>query len=173
METATTPAPHAIGPAEINWARALARRAARRWPGMADDFEGGALLALAGAAARFDPARCDNFRAYAARRIVWAITDEMRRARRWRRNGEAPPAPPESGELPVGWEIESEDAVRHLLAFAREAEPVRRYYLEARHGTLADAARACGISASRARMLSSTLVREIRARVTRNTEGNR
>jgi RNA polymerase sigma factor (sigma-70 family) len=138
----------------------MARRVAyawgRRFRYLWDEFESAAVLALWSCARRYDPTR-GSFHGWAAARINGACRDACRDARPkgFRRadhaavlGGLAEPEfvaglPDEDGvpsldnltddALPVGWELESADAVESLTAglpFA-EREAVRMYFLDA------------------------------------------
>ncbi len=70
----------AARPDSLRLARGIAGRRARLAPWLADDIRGAALLGLAEAAARYDPA-VGPFPPFAARRIYGAIADLLRAER--------------------------------------------------------------------------------------------
>ncbi len=157
----------AARPEHIRLARLVARRYARQMPPLADEFEGEALLALCQVARRFDPARGLAFATLAVPRIDGACRDLCRswgRGPGWhahlRRTGIEPPrfagpadaaaiAGMDSGDLPVGWEVESEDAVLAMVSRAGYGPPraiLVRQYLHADTRTVPAAARHFGRS---------------------------
>lgn len=62
----------------IDMALAIARKYSARWPGLRDDFESDAMLALVEVAARFDPDRGVKYSTLAYERISGAMKDRMR-----------------------------------------------------------------------------------------------
>lgn len=119
-------------PAAVAWAMGLARRWALRrgWAHERDEVEVAALEGLCAAARLFDPARGVPFRKYAGACVVGSIKDGLRRVIDDRRGRFPRPVPLDafdslddhglpasvgdalaSGEWPVGWELESHDAV--------------------------------------------------------------
>lgn len=174
-------------PRHVAFARAMARKLARRRPRMLEEFESAALLALVESARTFDPARGRKFTGHAYRRILGAIQDLGRSQQLlgYRRGtGPAPEVRPvswvldgeddrpdswraaPSGEGPVGWEAESIDAVRGLLAPL--PVHVRRamflVYTEAK-GTKAHAARKLGVCSSHVSQLHQVGLEMLRARL--------
>lgn len=61
-------------------ARKLARPLKDKWPGLCDEFESAAALALVEAAESFDPQRNVNFATFARHRIRGALLDTQREA---------------------------------------------------------------------------------------------
>ncbi len=146
-------------------ARSLARPFKANWPGMRDDFESAACLALVEAAEGFDPSRNVKFATYARHRIWGALRDVQRAlvALGWRCDPKmaptltALPRDPEGRgrvlgadhDLPIGQEMEDIEAVENWLKKlpARHASACRQIYV---HGkTQHQAARAVGCSQSR------------------------
>jgi RNA polymerase sigma factor (sigma-70 family) len=146
----------------------LARRLAlpwkRQWPHARDEFEGAALLALVQAAASFDPDRNVKFATFARFRIGGALRDTRRELLLQARSlgaieldaDQTPPHVQRQGRVlgiepdrPVGWEIESRDAVDRWLRKlpARHAAACREIYLLGK--SQLEAARAIGLSQSR------------------------
>lgn len=148
----------------IPLARRLAQPWKRQWPHAWEEFESGALLALVQAAASFDPNRNIKFATFARHRIGGALRDVRR--------GLIPPTgTADSGNLPanlvpsytehngrilgiepdppVGWELESLDAVDRWLNKLppKHAAACRQIYLLGK--SQLEAARAIGLSQSR------------------------
>lgn len=182
MATATE---ELITPKVIATARRMARFAAMKVPHLADEFESAAMFALADAASRFEPERGLKFLSFATPRIRGEIQDVMRRQYMLtgaRRMADRPSIlsldeEAEGGEfakdvryrdliasddLPVGWELESEDEVRGLLRRGWKGRLLARVYLEADHGTLKLAGEAEGISESRVSQIRAQEFEDIR-----------
>lgn len=172
-------------PAHLAVALRVARKFGRSYPGLADEFESAAGLALCEACRTFDadggmpPAR------YLANRVAGAMIDLLRhwRPKGYRRSVDAPAfvvqpldaAADESGrtfadllpsgDLPVGWAEDSADAVRGL---ARRLPPkhraaVERLYTAAATPTMKAVGAATGRSESRVSQLltqSASMLRE-------------
>jgi RNA polymerase sigma factor (sigma-70 family) len=183
-----------LAAAHVHLARGAADKLGRRWPALADDLYSAALVGLCDAAVKFRPEDGHQFATYAPQRIVGAILDYMRvegglgmgNARMMKRRNDAPvvmlastPLPcaandnrPEtladvipSGELPVGWEIESEDAVRVLTrALGKAGAAVRLYLLRADlEGRMRDVAEELELSESRASQLVADALAQLGA----------
>lgn len=167
---------HAADPENREWALGLARRMGRGWRRYRDDLGSAALLGLVEAARDYRPERSLEFRAFARRRVVGAMLDllrkEMPKAFRRRRNGRVAPAVASlaahgitrdgfdmhgrgrslvSDDGPVGWELESFDAMEGLLRVlpARKRAVMRLLYGHA-GATLTRAGCAAGVCESRA-----------------------
>ena len=131
--------------------RGMALRIAREMcgkPWMRDDLRAAALLGLVEASRTFDESRGATFRDWAGRRIRGAVLDEMRRLRNAhkmqgvRRAVPLGPLPAgdhealHAAEGPVGWEVESADAVEGMARRLppRLADALRVSYLDASVG---------------------------------------
>jgi RNA polymerase sigma factor (sigma-70 family) len=146
----------------------LARRLALSWKRKLhngwEEFESAALFALVQAAASYDPARGVKFATYARHRIDGALRDARRdlvvQARMHGASDldidKAPSVIERSAQVigieptpPVGWEIESLDAINGWLGKlpARHAAACRQIYLLGK--SQLEAARAIGMSQSR------------------------
>ena len=146
-------------------ARSMARPYKANWPGLRDDFESAACLAVVEAAEAFDPGRDVRFATFARHRIWGALRDVQRGqvALGWRCDARHAPMispmprdPDRNGYVlglepdgPVGEALESLDAVEAWLRKLppRHAAACRQIYL---HGkTQHEAARDLGLSQSR------------------------
>lgn len=159
---------------ESEWARDLAAAVARKAVGGAaddliDDVENAALAGVWEAANKYDPASGVPWRAYAYHTATRRAKDRLRelrscgqrRAGKWSdlkviREGDGPEesafnlAAVPSEELPIGWEVESEDGV-HAIAGKlppRCALAVRTFYLAADATTMKRVGRAMGVTDS-------------------------
>lgn len=167
----------ALAAAHVGLARHIARRAARRWPPLAEEFRSAALLGLCQAAAAFDPGRGVRFTTFAGRRIGGAIADERRA---WYGHEGLKPRPaqvalggrelryedPLAGDDPVGWELEYHDALAGLAAWLASPGQVaafRSMYGRADCLDCVGAGRALGISGTRASSYRGAAVALLRA----------
>ena len=134
------------------------------WPGMRDDFESAACLALVEAAEAFDPERNVKFATFARHRIWGALRDVQRGlvALGWRCDpkhaptvGAMPRDPERKGRVlapgqegPVGQEMEDIEAVEALAQQlpARHARPAARSTCTARPSTRRPAPSGCSQS---------------------------
>lgn len=129
-------APRALAVADYH-----ARVYASRLPHLADEINSAAHAGLADAALRYDPTRY-QFTTFAARRVRGAILDELRRSGlKGYKRGTSAAAPGRdfspltqvdapADHLPVGWELESLDALDALTRTlpARQREVLRLYF---------------------------------------------
>jgi len=168
----------------MDLAEALARKFARAWPeGMFDAFYGDALLYLCIAAQRYDPA-VGPFKKLASVCITRALLNVARaeRPKGFRREPGAPGTPAilpldaerecgrtraelvASEELPVGWELESAEGVRALLALLPPTwrEVVRAYYTRCDCVTLERTGHRFGLAKAHAGQLVSRAHRRLR-----------
>jgi hypothetical protein len=143
----------------------------------ADDLAGAALLGLAEAAASFEEGMGASFRTHAFNRARGAVLDEIRRIANgglagWnsRRGASAPVEAAGLADelvdavLPVGWEIESEDAVRaRLAALGRDGEVLADYLLRADCRTLDGLGVLHGLSGRRAGEITMRAFDRLRA----------
>lgn len=150
----------------IDFAMAIARKQARRYPGMESDLEAAAFLGLCEAAIKYEESRNICFLNHAWKRIFGACLDLVRdeTPRSFRRSQRGDKQPPvihplnprlTSEDDPVGWEEESIDWVygqtRRLTGHARQA--IRLYYA---HGlTMQEIAARLGVAESRVSQLHS------------------
>jgi len=171
---------------------------ARNQPKRADDIRSAAYVGLCEAAARFDPARGIKFSSFAEMRVRGAILDYLRNdtgeglgcgrtmlargdspskfglsevARTMSREGATVRASEVivSEDLPVGWEIESEDTVTVYAARfpGKAAAAIRAYYLRAEIGTMKAAGEAVGVKESRVSQMHTNAVMALREDLTR------
>lgn len=182
-------------PEHIALALRIARSMARYCPREVEAMESAALFGLVLAARTFDPALGVRFTTYTAPRITGAILDAARLElpKGFRRNkGNAPHTHSlsaqlnhsdyenrqatgldtlTSDELPVGWELESLDAVEVLSCRlpARYGRAVRAYLTRCDTGTMKATAATVGLSESRVSQMLSTAANMLRE--TQPTEG--
>lgn len=167
-----TPEQRELVAAHVKLAEVLAGRFARKCPWMADAALSAAFVGLCAAALKYDPAR-GAFSTFASPRIAGAILDAARNElpKGFRRDKRRAPgtlslSEPlsrddagrpltgfdtlESGELPVGWELESEDAVNALSAGLQrhERRTVRTFYLRCAAVTMKHAGVLLGVTES-------------------------
>lgn len=166
-------------PENVALAKRIAAIYAHRCPGEAEEIHGAAMIGLCDAASRFDAARGLQFSSYATARIRGEVVSFMRDAamrgmggargamRRGDKltvqslslplpesTGDGQPATYEeaipAGELPVGWEIEGEDAIQvWSRRLPREyGAAIRAYYLDAETPTMREAGVRLGVSES-------------------------
>lgn len=156
----------------LTLARRVAARFGRVLPSLADDLGQEAAIAAWDALRRFDPGRGVKFSTFAGPRVIGAIKDAMRAAglKGYRRQADDAPRVDSvgdlgmetdaggrrdldipSGELPIGWEAESEDEVRGLIRGlpAGWGEMIGRFYLHADAATLARCGAMYGLSERR------------------------
>jgi DNA-directed RNA polymerase specialized sigma subunit len=151
-------------PELIRRARRIAGRVARTAPHLAEDLESAALLGLVHAARTWDPSAGVPFSAHAAIRCrgearefrrKWGATGTTRR-RSTRRPPAAEPLVDVADDAPpVGWEVDSADAVDAVARRLppRVGEAVRRRFLCADGRTFEGVGRAMGLSTSGAQKL--------------------
>lgn len=182
-------------PENVALAKWIGLKYARRCPGEADDIRAAALVGLCDAASRFDPARGLRFSTYAAQRIRGAILDHMREAtsggmgcpRGMMRRNDKPEVKSlaaiatfsdngspltfaeiiPAGELPVGWEIESEDTVTVYAARfpPKYAVALRAYYLRADVPTMRAASAELGLSEGRVSQMLTQAANTLREEI--------
>jgi hypothetical protein len=147
-------------PDHIAYARKIAIGYIRRFPWHAEDIESAALWGLCVAAATYDPTGGYPYKIHVRRRVKDEIIEVFRlsypRNYRWcyrfRRVGVAPSivwlrGPVESGDEPVGWEIEYQDELEGLSRRASDpvsAMALRILYGHAAANTLGKVAAAMG-----------------------------
>lgn len=141
--------PEAFVLRHLGMVRTIAGRSARRHPRLADDLESAAMLGLWEAAMKYDPGRGVREETYLLHRVNGAILDALRAARPkgFRRDIEAAPnvgqmsffdeaeglpefLEPAADDLPIGWELESIDAVERLCRSLppKQSDAIRRHY---------------------------------------------
>jgi RNA polymerase sigma factor (sigma-70 family) len=184
----------AAQPLYLKLARQLAYRYARRCGQPADELLGPAYLGLVQAAGSYDPAREIKFPTHAQHRIRGSILDHLRAMRPagYRRRWKNAPsilslsAPTTAGsdsrsdltvadlvlagDLPVGWEVDSADAVAELVRFLHGSQRlvVRGYYLLAtRGGGCKTVGRIMGVSESRVSQVLADALGTLRRRMHR------
>lgn len=177
---AAPPAAGLVGPREVAFARAVAKKLARKFPHLADELESAAMLGLAEAARSFDPARNDEFLGFASNRVRGACLDAVRAAEPlgYRRRAEKPaiaslslrrhddgtewadliPAPEDRSAA----HAESAEAVRSLLRpYGPAGLALARYYAEDGH-TIRRVGEALGVSESRASQINARILADLR-----------
>jgi len=147
-----------LAAANIKLAYFLAGRWATFAPHLADAFLSAAMLGLCTASARFDPTRGLPFGTFAGQCITGAMRNAIRDEwpkgyRRGERRAGAPRSRRlskalASTDLPIGWELESEDAVNALSRSLppKVAGAVRTFYTRADALRMKDAGRLLGVS---------------------------
>lgn len=172
-----------LAAAHVWLAEKLAHRFARSCPRLFDTALSAAMLGLCDAALRYAPDRGSRFKSFAHRRIVGAMLDSARMElpQGFRRQkdaarpalsldaatetGETLAGVVASGELPVGWEIESEDAVNALSRRlpVRHAQALRTFYTRADGVTHKLTGRLLGVCESRVSQMLTDAHKALRA----------
>jgi len=162
----------------LRWAEGVAINFANRYPSLADEMESAALVGLCEAARGFDPESGVRFKTFALPRIRGAMGDVLRLwtpkgyQRKFQRKGEEIPTVREasrlasyetesgrlvsewdhveSGELPIGWEAESEDEVRRMTRdlFTNQRDVMLLAFLDAGASSACEAASKLGVGPS-------------------------
>ena len=165
-------------PEAMELAMAVAATYARKVRYLADEIESAAMVGLAEAWHSYDPGRGVMFAAYAQTRIRGAIADCLRSwglagYRRHRADG-APEVMPLSDvadecvfhadELPVGWELESIDAVHALTETLpqRQRGVIRHRYTRARYASWKATGRKFGVAENGAQWIARRGFEELR-----------
>lgn len=169
-----------LAAAHYDFARKIANRMqAGKPPGVAAEIESAALLGLCAAAAKFDPARGVTFRTYAGHVVRGAVLDMLRAEtpRGYKSPAGRKKILPkvrstsavlahaiDNGELPVGWELDSADAVDGMIAKAprHTREAVRLYFLGGKR--MKDVGRTLGVCESRASQMVTAALKELAER---------
>jgi RNA polymerase sigma factor (sigma-70 family) len=168
-------------PESIKTAKCIAARYVVKFPKLAEDIRSAAMLGLVIAAIRYNPDIGISFNTFCRHRVRGAVLDFIREEfpLGFRRSDHRRPMidkalhddDVKSMDLPIGWEVETEDEITSMLRVLskRDRGIVMRYFLEA--GTdLEEIANDVGISKNRASHIVASSIRYIRELI--NPESN-
>jgi DNA-directed RNA polymerase specialized sigma subunit len=166
-----------MNPEYLHLATQVAAGYARKVGYLADEIESAALVGLAVAWTQYDPSK-GRFADCAVPYIRWAIQDCLRNwgpaGYRRHRAADAPDVMPLSDvadecvfhadELPVGWELESIDAVHALTKSLpqRQRGVIRHRYTRARYASWRAAGRKYGVAENGAQWIARQGLKELR-----------